>query len=200
MLDNAVVTSKKVRMKDCNVDWPNWQGEMLATLMFVVQDGQILLIEKLRGIGKGKINGPGGKIDPGETPTECVIRECQEELHITPKEPVKMGELWFAMSDMEDIHCHVFIAHEFDGVPIGASLDGYRETDNTILEIKCPLKGTGSDLWKEVAATALLPEFLITVLSGPSPTKCAYGGIVNAVLILYMPAGKNKILLARTSS
>ena len=51
-----------------------------------------------------------------------------------------------------------------------------------------------------VTATALLPEFLITVLSGPSPTKCAYGGIVNAVLILYMPAGKNNILLALVSS
>ena len=116
-IDNAVVTARKVRMKDCNVDWHNWQGEMLATLMFVVRDGQILLIEKLRGIGMGKINGPGGKIDPGETPAECVIRECQEELHITPKDPIKMGELWFAMSDMEDIHCHVFMAHEFDGVP-----------------------------------------------------------------------------------
>jgi 8-oxo-dGTP diphosphatase len=28
-----------------------------------------------------------------------------------------MGELWFAMSDMPDIHCHVFMATEFDGVP-----------------------------------------------------------------------------------
>ena len=43
-------------------------------------------------------------------------------------------------------------------VPIGASLDGYKESDNTILEIKCPLKGTASELWKEVATTALLPE------------------------------------------
>jgi 8-oxo-dGTP diphosphatase len=104
-------------MQECRVDWSNWQGEMPATLMFVVQNGQILLIEKLRGIGQGKINGPGGKIDPGETPEQCVVRECQEELHITPLEPVKMGELWFAMSDIPDIHCHVFMATEFEGVP-----------------------------------------------------------------------------------
>lgn len=90
---------------------------MPATLMFVIRDGEILLIEKLRGIGKGKVNGPGGKIDPGETPAQCVVRECQEELHITPRNPVKMGELWFAMSDMDDIHCHVFTSSEFDGVP-----------------------------------------------------------------------------------
>ena len=103
----------------CNngVDWNVWQGEMPATLMFVVQDGKVLLIKKLRGIGMGKINGPGGKIDPGETPVECVVRECQEELHITPINPVKMGELWFAMSDIPDIHCHVYTAVEFSGEP-----------------------------------------------------------------------------------
>ena len=104
-------------METSRVDWDNWQGEMPATLMFIVQNGQILLIEKLRGIGMGKISGPGGKIDPGESPEQCVVRECQEELHITPLNPVKMGELWFAMSDMPDIHCHVFMATEFDGVP-----------------------------------------------------------------------------------
>lgn len=93
---------------------------MRATLMFIVKDGKVLLIEKLRGIGKGKVNGPGGKIDPGETPEQCVVRECQEELLITPLEPVKMGELCFVMSDMEDmedIHCHVFMASEFEGTP-----------------------------------------------------------------------------------
>ena len=104
-------------MENCSVDWSVWQGEMLATLMFVVRDDEVLLIEKLRGIGKGKINGPGGKIDPGETPYHCVIRECQEELHITPLNPVKMGELWFAMSDIPDIHCHVFMCHDFEGTP-----------------------------------------------------------------------------------
>ena len=43
-------------------------------------------------------------------------------------------------------------------VPIGASLDGYREEDNTILEIKCPLKGASSELWQEVFKMERLPE------------------------------------------
>lgn len=99
------------------VEWDGWEGEMPATLMFIVQGDQVLLIEKQRGIGAGKINGPGGKIDPGETPLECVIRETQEELLITPKDPIKMGELWFAMSDIPDIKCHVYVSHEFTGTP-----------------------------------------------------------------------------------
>ncbi|MGC6467826.1 MAG: 8-oxo-dGTP diphosphatase [Akkermansiaceae bacterium] len=98
-------------------DWKNWTPDIEATLMFVHQGSKVLLIEKLRGIGEGKINGPGGKIDPGETPEQCVIRECQEELHITPGDPVKRGELWFAMSDLPDIHCHVFTSTKFEGEP-----------------------------------------------------------------------------------
>lgn len=99
------------------IDWEGWQAEIPATLMFVVKDGQVLLIEKLTGIGQGKVNGPGGKIDPGESAQQAVIRECQEELHITPHDPVKMGELHFAMSDIPDIHCHVCLAEAFDGNP-----------------------------------------------------------------------------------
>jgi len=97
-------------------DWSTWAPDIEATLMFVHQGSRVLLIEKLRGIGEGKINGPGGKIDPGETPEECVIRECQEELHITCLDPVKRGELWFAMTDLPDIHCHVALEGQiFDG-------------------------------------------------------------------------------------
>ena len=85
--------------------------------MFVVRDGNMLLIEKKRGLGAGKVNGPGGKIDPGETPMEAIIRECQEELHITPVGARKLGELWFSMSDSPDILCHVYRADNFDGTP-----------------------------------------------------------------------------------
>ena len=99
------------------IDWSSWQGEMHATLMFIVKDGRILLIEKKRGLGAGKVNGPGGKIDPGETALEAVIRETREELHVTPHNPRKVGELWFNMSDCPDILCHVYRAEDHDGVP-----------------------------------------------------------------------------------
>ena len=52
----------------------------------------------------------------------------------------------------------VVVINDFDGVPVGASLDGWKQSDNTILEIKCPLKGASSELWQEVSNTALLPE------------------------------------------
>jgi 8-oxo-dGTP diphosphatase len=99
------------------VNWEEWRGEILATLLFVIRDGEILLIEKKRGIGAGKVNGPGGKIDPGETPLECALRETMEELHVKALRVSKRGELCFAMSDIPDIHCHVFVAEDFEGEP-----------------------------------------------------------------------------------
>ncbi len=102
---------------DSPIDWTNWTGVIHATLMFIIRDGQILLIEKKRGLGAGKINGPGGKIDPGETPLQAIIRETQEELCITPHSPRKLGELKFSMSDYADIHCHVYRSEDFTGTP-----------------------------------------------------------------------------------
>ena len=64
------------------IDWASWQAVDTATLVFVLRDDEILLIDKKRGLGKGKVNGPGGKVDPGETIEQCAIRECREELSI----------------------------------------------------------------------------------------------------------------------
>jgi 8-oxo-dGTP diphosphatase len=105
-------------MSTSPIDWATWSPVTPATLMFIVRNGEILLIEKKRGHGAGKVNGPGGKIDPGETPRQAAIRETQEELGITPLDPVKVGELWFAMSDVPDILCHVYRAEDFEGSPV----------------------------------------------------------------------------------
>jgi 8-oxo-dGTP diphosphatase len=111
-------------MKPAAYDWSTWEPGIRATLLFVVKDGRILLIEKKRGLGAGKINGPGGKIDPGETPIESAIRETQEELCVTPLNPRKCGELRFAMTMSPHILCHVFRADEVTGEP--------RETEEAI--------------------------------------------------------------------
>jgi 8-oxo-dGTP diphosphatase len=116
-MNNNADVGEENAVRSCPIDWETWQWQIHATLLFVVRDGQILLIRKKRGIGAGKINGPGGKIDPGETPQECAIRETQEELCVTPLGTRKMGELSFAMSDIPDIYCHVYRADDIEGTP-----------------------------------------------------------------------------------
>lgn len=95
----------------------NWQPVDTATLLFMVQGDEVLLIRKKRGLGAGKINGPGGKIDPGETPEQCIIREVQEELHITTLDPVPCGEVKFQFTDQYSVHVFVFTATRYDGTP-----------------------------------------------------------------------------------
>ena len=81
------------------VDWDNWNPVERATLLFVIDAGRILLIHKKRGFGKGKINGPGGKIESGETPRQCAIRETEEELLIRPTGEEDAGRLHFQFID-----------------------------------------------------------------------------------------------------
>jgi 8-oxo-dGTP diphosphatase len=92
------------------IDWPNWKPTEYANLCFVIRDGQILLIRKKRGLGAGKINGPGGRLEPGETAEQSAIRETQEEIGITPTGLEHVGELFFQFLDGYKLHVAVFAA------------------------------------------------------------------------------------------
>jgi 8-oxo-dGTP diphosphatase len=100
-------------------DWTTWQATLRATLMFVVDEAQqrVLLIRKKRGLGAGKINGPGGKRDPGESDVECAVRETVEELHVKALNPVKHGELWFHFTDGLAMVVSVYRATRWEGEP-----------------------------------------------------------------------------------
>ncbi|MDG1204472.1 MAG: 8-oxo-dGTP diphosphatase [Pseudomonadales bacterium] len=105
-------------MKVSSIDWTLWQPDIVATLMFVIEDSRVLLIRKKRGLGAGNINGPGGKLDPGETPEQCAVRETQEELCITPTQVRYGGELFFhAEDEMPKIHGFVYVATGYRGTP-----------------------------------------------------------------------------------
>jgi 8-oxo-dGTP diphosphatase len=103
--------------------WPEtWTPKERATLLFVVKGGRVLLILKKRGLGAGKVNGPGGRLDPGEMPEQCAVRETQEELCITPTGVTFAGELMFQFTGTgklsgHSIHGYVYRATDFEGTP-----------------------------------------------------------------------------------
>ena len=108
-----------------DVPWAQWEAVDTATLTFVTrQDEEVLLIRKKRGLGAGKINGPGGRLEAGETLVECAIREVEEELEITPLDPRPRGQLRFQFLDGYSIHVHVFTADAHSGEA--------RETDEAV--------------------------------------------------------------------
>jgi 8-oxo-dGTP diphosphatase len=97
------------------VDGANWRPKEEGTLCFVIQNGQILLIEKKRGLGAGKVNGPGGRLEKGETAEQAAIRETQEEVGITPTGVQWAGELRFQFRDGYSLHCTVYLASDWEG-------------------------------------------------------------------------------------
>ena len=97
------------------IDWAVWKPTEYATLCFIMRDGQILLIRKKRGLGAGKINGPGGRIEKGETAQESAIRETQEEIGVTPTGTEQIGELFFEFLDGYKLHVAVFAANGLEG-------------------------------------------------------------------------------------
>ncbi|MGM0398633.1 MAG: 8-oxo-dGTP diphosphatase, partial [Halobacteriota archaeon] len=88
-----------------------------ATITYPVRDGSVLLIEKKRGIGAGLYNGPGGKVEPGESPLEAARREVREEIRATVPSLSKRGELEFVFGDDHYMTVHVYRAPEVVGVP-----------------------------------------------------------------------------------
>ena len=100
-----------------DVDWDRWTPDVRATLLFVVRDGEILLIHKKRGLGAGKVNGPGGKLDPGESPRDGAIREVQEEIGVTPTGVEQRGEILFQFRDGLALQGFVFLARGCEGTP-----------------------------------------------------------------------------------
>jgi 8-oxo-dGTP diphosphatase len=101
--------------KVAEIDWGRWRPRDDATLVFVVRGGEILLMRKKRGLGAGKINGPGGKIEPGESALACAVREVREELGVEPVGVEPAGENAFQFVDGYSIRVLVFRASGFEG-------------------------------------------------------------------------------------
>ncbi len=90
----------------------------VCTLVLLRHGNEICLAMKKRGFGAGRWNGAGGKVEPGETIEAAMIRECQEEIGVTPTRyhkaaihdfrGIKNGEKWGNIG-------HTFICDAWDG-------------------------------------------------------------------------------------
>lgn len=101
-----------------DINWETWKFTEQAVLCFVRKGNKILLIHKKTGLGKGKINAPGGRIEKDETPFAAAIRETKEETHVTPSLLEFAGELQFIFKDGYSLRGHVFFASGCEGSPV----------------------------------------------------------------------------------
>lgn len=82
--------------------------------VLVVRRGKFLIGDRMDGMG---ICGPGGHIEPGETPEEAAVREAMEEFSITLQELLPIG--YTDKSAMPDDYCpaYYYLCTEYDGEP-----------------------------------------------------------------------------------
>lgn len=96
--------------------------DRVHTIALLRRGDEILLAMKKRGFGTGKWNGAGGKVEPGETVEQGMIRECQEELSVTPTAYEKVAYIDFILA--ADTHhpwhqyAHIYIVTEWTGEPV----------------------------------------------------------------------------------
>ena len=92
----------------------------ITTLCYPVRDGQVLLGMKKRGFGMGKWNGPGGKVEAGETPIAACIREVREEVGLDALTLEDRGIIEFLWEEKPEwnTECHIFVATQFEGEPV----------------------------------------------------------------------------------
>lgn len=92
---------------------------LVAAVALVDADGRVLLAERPEGKSlAGLWEFPGGKIEPGETPEACLIRELKEELGIDTWTSC-LAPLTFASHTYPDFHLlmPLYACRRWQGTP-----------------------------------------------------------------------------------
>ncbi|MEM7188978.1 MAG: (deoxy)nucleoside triphosphate pyrophosphohydrolase [Pseudomonadota bacterium] len=94
---------------------------LVAAVALIDPDNRVLLAQRPPGKSmEGLWEFPGGKVEPGEMPEACLIRELQEELGIDTWESC-LAPLTFASHTYDDFHLlmPLFACRKWEGIPQG---------------------------------------------------------------------------------
>lgn len=126
----------------------------LVTLVYCLRDGQVLLLERVKEPFPGHWVAPGGKLEPGESPVECAVRELREETGLRARDPALRGVIT-ETSPRADWQWLIFayVVRRFDGEVAGDQREG-------------TLKWWPVDAWQQIPMPAADRVFFAPVVLG----------------------------------
>lgn len=89
-----------------------------TTLCYIEQDDKYLMlhrVKKVNDMNHDKWIGVGGKLEPGESPEDCLLREVKEETGLTLKKFFYRGIVTFVSDKYGTEYMHLFTATEYEG-------------------------------------------------------------------------------------
>ncbi|MBQ1213103.1 MAG: 8-oxo-dGTP diphosphatase [Clostridia bacterium] len=89
-----------------------------STLCYIERDGKYLMLHRIKkheDVNAGKWIGIGGKLEDGETPDECLVREVREETGLTLTDYRFCGEVYFLNDVYPDELMYLYTATGFCG-------------------------------------------------------------------------------------
>ena len=89
-----------------------------TTLCYIERDGAYLMMHRIKkenDENRDKWVGIGGKLESGESPHDCVIREIKEETGLIVKSPRYRGLITFVSDIYGTEYMHLFTADIFTG-------------------------------------------------------------------------------------
>lgn len=91
---------------------------ILSSLCYIEKDGKYLMLhrtKKKNDINKNKWLGIGGKLEEGESPEECIIREVKEETGLTLNTYKLRCVVTYVSTNWETEYMYVFTSNDFSG-------------------------------------------------------------------------------------
>lgn len=115
--DTVFEDNKKFSCQKCAFTY--FHNVAAAVGVILECDKKIVLIKRAKEPSKGKLDLPGGFVDPKESAEEAVIREIKEELKIDLSEPKYLGSYpnVYKYKDVLYHTCDLFFCHKIDAIP-----------------------------------------------------------------------------------
>ena len=90
-------------------------GQAAAALPLIDDDTAILVEQFRSAIGGWVLEIPAGKVEPGEDPEKCIVRELEEEIGYRPRRVEKLVSVYTTPGYSNEV-LHIFVAKDLEFV------------------------------------------------------------------------------------